>query len=144
MQDNWMYSIKNMFNLTECPEQMKGTEVEELFCQSELAEMTIEQRIKIEESIMTENVIRNSIAEQIADAREEAIAEGKAIGKAIGHAEGLAEGHAEGLAKGRIKGLEEGRRMEAMENARRLKSLGVSIEIIAQGTGLSAEDIAEL
>jgi predicted transposase/invertase (TIGR01784 family) len=82
LQDHWMYSIKNMFNLTECPEQLKGTEVEDLFYQSELAKMTLEQRIKIEESIMTENDIRNSIAEQIADAREEAIAEGKAEGRA--------------------------------------------------------------
>ena len=95
LQNHWMYSIKNMFNLSECPEQIRGTEVEGLFQQSELAKMTLEQRIKIEESIMTENDIRNSIAEQIAEAREEAIAEGKAEGRDEGRDEGRAEGRAE-------------------------------------------------
>lgn len=92
-----MYSIKNMFNLSECPEQIRGTEVEGLFQQSELAKMTLEQRIKIEESIMTENDIRNSIAEQIADAREEAIAEGKAEGRAEGRAEVVKSMYAYGI-----------------------------------------------
>ena len=88
MQDWWMYSLKNMFNLTECPSQVLGTEVEDLFTQSELARMTLEQRLKIEESIMTENDIRNSIAEQLEEGRAKALAEGKAEGRAEGRAEG--------------------------------------------------------
>ena len=88
MQDWWMYSLKNMFNMTECPSQILGTEVEDLFTQSELARMTLEQRLKIEESIMTENDIRNSIAEQLEEGRAANIAEGKAAGLAEGRAEG--------------------------------------------------------
>lgn len=98
MQDWWMYSLKNMFNMTECPSQILGTEVEDLFTQSELARMTLEQRLKIEESIMTENDIRNSIAEQLEEGRAANIAEGKAAGLAEGRAEGRAEGE---LAKAR-------------------------------------------
>lgn len=88
MQDWWMFSLKNMFNLTECPSQVLGTEVEDLFTQSELARMTLEQRLKIEESIMTENDIRNSIAEQLEEGRARALAEGKAEGLETGRAEG--------------------------------------------------------
>lgn len=112
MQDWWMYSLKNMFNLTECPSQVLGTEVEDLFTQSELARMTLEQRLKIEESIMTENDIRNSIAEQLEEGRARALAEGKAEGRAEGRAEGLeigrVEGREEGLEIGREEGREEG------------------------------------
>ena len=50
----------------------------------------------------------------------------------------------EGRAEGEEIGIEKGRRIEAMENARRLKSLGVSIDIISQGTGLPVEEIEKL
>ncbi len=136
MQDWWMYSLKNMINLSECPKEILGTEVEELFTQSELAKMTIEQRLKIEESIMTENDIRNSIAEQIEDARAEAMIEGRA--------EGLAEGRIVGLAEGRIVGHAEGQTEEREKNARNLRELGVDLEIIAKATGLTIEEIRNL
>ena len=110
MQDWWMYSLKNMFNLTECPSEVLGTEVEDLFTQSELARMTLEQRLKIEESIMTENDIRNSIAEQLEEGRARALAEGKAEGRAEGLEIGRVEGREEGLEIGREEGLEIGRK----------------------------------
>lgn len=91
LEDFWMYSIKNMFDMEKCPEKVKGTEIEELYIRSELAKMTTEQRIKYEEEVMTNDDILNSIAEQIEEAREEAIAEGLAKGSAMGMAEGRAE-----------------------------------------------------
>ena len=65
-------------------------------------------------------------------------------GHAEGHAEGLAEGHAEGHAEGLAEGLAEGRMEEKTANARNLKALGVSTDIIMKATGLSAEDIEKL
>lgn len=50
------------------------------------------------------------------------------------------EGHAEGHAEGRAEGRAEGK----LEDARNLKQLGVSIDIIAQATGLSREEIGKL
>lgn len=61
LEDIWMYSIKNMHNLHLCPDKVKGTEIESLYIQSELAKMTVEQRKKYEEEIMTQNDILNSI-----------------------------------------------------------------------------------
>ena len=113
--DYWMYSIKNMFHLSVCPEAVRGTEVEELFIQSELANMSPEQRIKIAEELMTENDILNSIEEQVEEARLEAIAKG--------HAEGLVEGRAEGRA----------------ETIRKLLEAGMSAESIASALSMSVD-----
>jgi predicted transposase/invertase (TIGR01784 family) len=44
------------------------------------------------------------------------------------------------LREGRLEGLDEGRR----EVARSFKRMGIPVEQIAQGTGLSSEDIAKL
>ena len=58
--------------------------------------------------------------------------------------EGRIEGRAEGLAEGRAEGLAEGRAEERLQNARSMKSLGVSPAIISQVTGLSLEEIEGL
>lgn len=95
LEDFWMYSFKNMSALEACPEKAKGTEIEELYTRSELAKMTIEQRIKYEEDVMTQNDILNSIEEQLEAARVIAEAEGRAKGEAEGRVEGRVEGRAE-------------------------------------------------
>ena len=69
---------------------------------------------------------------QISSSRREAMEKGLAEGRAEGRAEGLAEGRAEGQHEERIK------------NARNLKQLGVSVEIIAKATGLTADEIGNL
>lgn len=54
------------------------------------------------------------------------------------------EGVAEGLVKGRQEGRKEGIIEERIRNARNLKALGVSSEIISQSTGLSMEEVDKL
>ena len=55
-----------------------------------------------------------------------------------------AEGRVEGREEGRAEGREEGLKEASLNNARNLKHLGVAVEIIAQATGLSQEEIASL
>ena len=69
----------------------------------------------------------------------------------IGREKGLKEGLEKGLKKGRTEGLEEGleKGMEkGMEKVRdmalKLKDMGIPIEDIAKGTGLSVEEIEKL
>ena len=50
----------------------------------------------------------------------------------------------EGRMEGRAEGLEEGERKERLKNARSMKELGVSSDIIKQVTGLSEEEIIDL
>lgn len=59
-----------------------------------------------------------------------------------GWIEGHAEGRAESIAKGREEGIAEGQNLEKRQIAANLKKQGLSIEIIANCTGLSPEEIA--
>ncbi|HUX41549.1 MAG TPA: Rpn family recombination-promoting nuclease/putative transposase [Rectinemataceae bacterium] len=63
----------------------------------------------------------------------------QAEGLAKGLEEGRAKGLEEGLAEGRAKGRTEGAKAKAVEDARNLKRLGVSLTVIAEATGLDAE-----
>ena len=53
-------------------------------------------------------------------------------------------GFTEGLKEGMAKGIADGQRMQAREDARKLKELGVSIEVIAKATGFPEAEIASL
>ncbi|MCD7939253.1 MAG: hypothetical protein LUH50_03800, partial [Bacteroides intestinalis] len=54
------------------------------------------------------------------------------------------EGRQEGWQKGMQEGREEGREERNVENARTMKSLNISSEVIHQVTGLSIKDIEGL
>ena len=58
--------------------------------------------------------------------------------------EGREKGRQEGFEEGRKKGIEKGQQEERFSNARGFKRMGVSVEIIAQVTGLSAAEIEKL
>lgn len=61
-------------------------------------------------------------------------------GRAEGIAEGRIEGRAEGIAEGRI----EGEKAKSVEIAKNLISMGIPLETIAQGTGLTLDELKEL
>ena len=61
-----------------------------------------------------------------------------------GMRKGRAEGEAIGLEKGEAIGLEKGKKLEKLETARNLKSLGIPVETIATATGLSTDEINSL
>ena len=76
--------------------------------------------------------------------REEGRAEGREEGRAEGRAEGREEGRAEGRAEGREEGRAEGEKKAKIESAKRFLSMGLSVEQVAAGTGLSLEEIEKL
>ena len=65
-------------------------------------------------------------------------------GLAKGREEGRAEGLAKGLAKGREEGLAKGRAEERIEIARNMKAKGLPVDLIAECSGLSPEEISQL
>ena len=69
---------------------------------------------------------------------------GEKRGEAKGLAKGLAKGRAEGLAKGREEGLAKGRAEERIEIARNMKAKGLPVDLIAECSGLSPEEISQL
>ena len=69
-------------------------------------------------------------------------------GRAEGHAAGLSEGHAAGLSEGRSEGeaigLKKGAAQKQCEIAKNFKHAGIPVDVIAENTGLTAEEIAAL
>jgi predicted transposase/invertase (TIGR01784 family) len=61
-----------------------------------------------------------------------------------GMEKGLEQGIEKGIAQGIEKGIERGIREKALEDARKFKELGVSLDIISKATGLCEEEIGRL
>ena len=61
-----------------------------------------------------------------------------------GRQEGREEGRQEGRQQGLAEGLEQGKQEKNIENARTMKALNISSEVIHQVTGLAIKDIEEL
>lgn len=74
------------------------------------------------------------------DVLSTAAEEGRQEGRQEGREEGRQEGRQEGLAEG----LEQGKQEKNIENARTMKALNISSEVIHQVTGLAIKDIEEL
>ena len=57
---------------------------------------------------------------------------------------GIEQGRAEGLADGEAIGLEKGAAQKQREIAKNLKHAGIPVDVIAENTGLTAEEIENL
>ena len=77
---------------------------------------------------------------RLLDERREGIAEGKDIGFAEGKDVGLVEGEAIGMAKGEAMGVTNAN----IATAKRLFSMGLTVQDIAKATSLSIEQIEAL
>ena len=76
------------------------------------------------------------IAVQREEEREIALKEGEAKGFSIGIAQGEAKGFSEGISEGSYQ--------KALETAKNLLDLGLSVANIAQATGLTEKEIKQL
>ena len=122
--ERWIYVLKNMETLKRLPFKARKSVFEKLEKIVDIASLSKEEREKYDESI---KVYRDNLA-----AMEYAEVKGRAEGLEKGRMEGRAEGRAEGEKKKQI------------EVARNLKQMGLSVEVIIQGTGLTAEEIERL
>jgi predicted transposase YdaD len=80
------------------------------------------------------------LAYRLDTAKEEGREEGRQEGIQIGHEKGRAEGRQEGIQIGH----EKGRKEREIEVAKNLLKAGVSIDTIAQTTGLPKTEVAQL
>lgn len=126
--DKWLYAIRHLPDLMERPKELYEAVFERFFEQAEIAKFNRQELQNYEYSL--KNFWDWYSIMQTAENKS--------------RAEGFEKGRAEGFEKGCEKGREEGREEERLENARKLKALGVDPSIIAQGTGLSIEEIADL
>ena len=70
--------------------------------------------------------------------------EAREKGHAEGHAEGMKQGHAEGRAEGRAEGMKQGRAEEKKAIAKQFLAMGLTVEQVSQGSGLSIEEVKGL
>ena len=87
---------------------------------------------------------RKGIREGMAQGWQEGMAKGMAKGMAEGITEGKAKGIAEGKAQGIAEGIAEGKAEMQYQIAANLKKAGIPIDIIAQNTDLTEEEIKKL
>ena len=109
-----------------------------------------ESRMKLKSDITTISETQFSAGVErgkslgLAEGKSLGLAEGKSLGLAEGKSLGLAEGKSLGLAEGKSLGLAEGSRQKALETARNLLVIGLSIENIAKVTGLTVQEVEAL
>ena len=130
--DFLFYAIRNMGTMKSMPEEYRGRDLDKLFRLCRFANMCKEEQTEY----LAEYMARLDESSRLWTA----IHQGKAEGKAEGLAEGKAAGKAEGLAEGKAAGKAEAK----LDDARNLKNLGVTPEIISKATGLSLEEISAL
>ena len=126
--EKFAFSLKYMHELPERPVNFEEDVLKMLYDAAEFANMPVERQSDYETVMRTELDI---IAE-------------KNYARETGLAEGLAEGRAQGLSEGRAEGLSEGRAQEKQDIAKKLLAMGLPVEQVAEGTGLSVKKVEAL
>ena len=143
-QDEWMDYLKNERIRTDTT----APGLREARQKLEVLEMTPQERREYEHYMDTlirdTDVMKTQLLEAEIAGRKKGLAEGRTQGLAEGRTQGLAEGRTQGLAEGRTQGLAEGRNERSVEIARKMKAMGMSVEQIAELTGLGSEEIVIL
>ena len=98
------------------------------FEEAEIAKFNAEDRREYEDSLKAYRDIKNSIDTALEQGREE----------------GMKKGRAEGLEKGLKKGRAEGEKQKALSIAKAMLQRGLDIPMIAELSGLTAEEIQSL
>ena len=122
--ERWIYVLKNMDILDRMPWAAKDSVFHKLAEIAEVSNMSKEERIRYDSALRH---YRDTIS--VLQGAEDK-----------GWAKGMAKGMAKGIAKGIAKGAEENN----IKNARTMKRLGISKDVIMQVTGLSSEKIDSL
>ena len=124
MYDKWLFVLHNLSRLMKRPAALQERIFTRLFEQAEIARYTPEERQDYEDSLKVYRDMKNVL--DTAELR------------------GLEKGRKEGRREGRKEGIEQGTFEERRKNAKAMKALGLPLETIVKGTGMSADDIDKL
>ena len=140
MFEKWLFVLRNLSRLMERPKALQERVFTKLFEAAEIAKFTKTEYDNYEESLKVYRDWKNMIVTEKKISWEE----GHEIGREEGREEGMKEGREEGMKEGMEKGMEEGKKQNAIEMAKILKEKGVAIDIIAESSGLTEEQINAL
>ncbi len=124
MYDKWLFVLKNLSRLMERPPELQERVFTRLFEQAEIAKFSKTEYSNYEDSLRGYWDLTNAMG----DAKKEGVEEGIVIGEE----------------RGMKKGIEQGKKDGKREDARIMKQKGLSIELIAEITGLPLSEIEEL
>ena len=130
--DRWIYVLKNMETIKRLPWAAQNSVFQKLAEIADVSSLTKEERLYYDVALRK---YRDTLC-VLESAEQRGVKRGLAKGREEGRAEGLAKGRAEGLAKGRAEGR--------IETARNMKAKGLPVDLIAECSGLSPEEITKL
>ena len=143
-EEKFLYMMKNMPKFAETPGLWDDPYFQSMLDEAEFARMTEREKELYRKAMRRDWDYWNTIDCARQEGKAEGLSEGRAEGLAEGEAKGKVAGRAEGLAEGEAKGKAEGKAEEQRTIARRLLAAGLSVELVAEGTGLSAEEVIAL
>jgi flagellar biosynthesis/type III secretory pathway protein FliH len=132
---SWGYFLRTGKILSNSPEYI--VEAHQMLEAKKWSEQEIEIQRRIDKAELIGRGIRSF-------ARKEGLKEGLKEGKVLGLKEGQKQGLQKGIRQGIQQGIDQGAQDKAMEVAKNLFEMGLSLEQISKGTGLSIDKIKEL
>lgn len=139
-EEKFLFYMKNLPNFAERPDTSQDEYFDELLQTAEYLGMDMETQAMYEKRLKEMRDIQN--VENYF--RRVTLAEGREQGRKLGLEQGLAEGRTKGRAEGRREGRAEGRAEGRREDAIGMLRHGIPVEIIADVTGISPEEISKL
>ncbi|MDR1169540.1 MAG: Rpn family recombination-promoting nuclease/putative transposase [Prevotellaceae bacterium] len=137
LQDKWLYSLKNMEKLPECPKEFDDEILRELYENAKINNLTGEEMEAYSKSVMD----YDDVILAVDYAKELGKKEGKKEGKREGKREGIEIGKKQGIEKGEKQGIEIGKIEERINFVQRCHKNGIGIEQIINLTGLAEEQV---
>ncbi len=139
--DKWIYFIKHAGSLAYVPETLNQEPIDRAFQIANtagLSEEELEVQHRRRDFIWLQ---KGSLDKARKDGLKEGIAEGIAQGVAQGVAQGIQQGIQQGIAQGVARGVAQGRIEGKVEIVRSMKKRNMDISMIAELTGLTAEEV---
>ena len=118
-------------------------ELEAIFDAKEIFDKAIADPVQKEQMRLLDKKQFDDLS-SIAKAHDDGLIEGLEKGRTEGKEEGLAEGLEKGRTEGKKEGFAEGEHNAKIETARNFLRLGLSVEQVSKGTGLTIEEIKKL
>ncbi len=126
--DQWLYFLAT----SEIPDDADAPGLTEARAKLRLMQMSREEQRAYDRYMMDRAILRNTMVT--------ALEEGKFEGFAQGIEKGIEQGIEKGIEQGIEQGIEKGRSERTMEIARKMKSLHLAVEDIANATGLTIKE----
>ena len=129
--DKWLYALKHLTEFYERPEYLSGPEFDQLFNLAKYANLTREEREMYNSSLKRKWDNKNVLDYAVKTAVTTAVAEADQ------------KAREDERAKAQIA-IAKAEKEKTLDTARNFKRMGLSVEDIAKGTGLSIEEISAL